>query len=227
MRTSALLALSYLSTAVRAGGYQGCLERVWLYQAYEIDGLNAPDDQTLGFKCTRFDEKKKVCVGDWVPCKPKTGPGDRCSYDDFISHLGKALMARGWRVPETGEIDTEATARKCFEVYTKRVNKVKNFPPYVVGKGQIEFNDLIKMVKDVVNKAYREKGTEDNKHLWESFDETTDKILIARTGDRTYPPQPHAVYASLSDVVMPPNLACPFSQKLRYPTLLPRHPFSF
>jgi hypothetical protein len=197
MRTFTFLALSYLSTAVWAGGYQGCLERVLMFQAYEIDGLNAPKDQTLGFKCPgpSFNIATNECKVDWVRCEPKGKPGERCSYDDFILFLGKAPMDKGWRVPVTGTIDAEATAKKCYEVYNKRNANIKNFPPYSVAKNQGEFNSLIIRVNDIVNKAYREKRTADNENLWKSFDTTIDMTLIARKGDRTC--QPQAIYASL------------------------------
>lgn len=196
MKTFPFLGLSYLSIAVWVGGYQGCLERVWTYQAYLIDGLNAPEDQTLGFKCSRsnFDIATNDCRVDWVRCASKANPTGRCSYDEFIKFMGKSPLQKGWRVPETGPIDAEATAKKCYEVYKKRGDAVKNFPPYTVAKKQHEFNAFITKVSDIVNKAYREKKTAANKDLWESFDTTTDKVVIARTGDRTCHPQD--VYAS-------------------------------
>ncbi|KAK4031478.1 hypothetical protein C8A01DRAFT_42075 [Parachaetomium inaequale] len=172
MRTFALLALSYLSTAVWAGGYQGCLERVWTYQAYLIDGLNAVNDQTLGFKCANanFDKATGDCRVDWERCESKTAP---------------APKDKGWRVPEdeTKPIDAEATAKKCYEEHNKRGRRIYNFPPFSVAKKQAEFNALITKVNDIVNKAYREIRTADNKHLWEDFDTTTDKIVTARAGD--------------------------------------------
>ena len=196
MKTFPFLALSYLPIAVWAGGYQGCLERVWTYQAYLIDGLNAPGDQTLGFRCSdpNFDKATGDCKVDWDRCESKADPSGRCSYDEFIKFLRKAPMDKGWRVPETGPIDAEATAKKCFEVYKKRAGgRIRNFAPHAVAKKQGEFNALITKIGDIVNKAYREKKTADNGHLWESFDTTTDKIVIARTGDRTC--QPQVVYA--------------------------------
>jgi hypothetical protein len=33
-----------------AGGLQGCLEPVFMYQAYLIDGFNKPNEQTMGFR---------------------------------------------------------------------------------------------------------------------------------------------------------------------------------
>jgi lambda repressor-like predicted transcriptional regulator len=58
MRVSLFLALSYLSTAVWAGGYQGCLERVWLFQAYEIDALTQ----------RRINRSASDAGGGMMPC---------------------------------------------------------------------------------------------------------------------------------------------------------------
>ena len=217
MKTFPFLALSYFSIAVWAGGYQGCLERVWAYQAYLIDGLNAPEDQTLGFRCSEsnFDKATGDCRVDWDRCQPKTDPSGRCSYDEFIRFLRKAPMDKGWRVPETGPIDVEATAKKCYEVHKKMNRIIRNFTPYGLAKNQREFNALVIKISDVVNKAYREKKTAANGHLWESFDTTTDKIAIARTGDRTC--HSHVFYSSLSDA----SQACPFLTNY----LLPNTPF--
>jgi hypothetical protein len=191
MRTFTFLALSYLSTAAWAGGYQGCLERVWIYQAYLIDQLNAPADRTLGFKCGENDINRatRQCKVDWKACTSTSNPGGPCTYDEFFKTFGKGPSEKTWRIPETGPLDVEATAKKCFEVHTKHKSRVRNFPPYFVAKGEVEFNSLIGKVKDVVNKAYREHKTAANEDMWKlDFDETTNKILIARTGDRTCQP---------------------------------------
>jgi hypothetical protein len=54
--------------AAWAGGYQGCLERVWLYQAYLIDSLNDYDDQTIGWQCKgkNWDRDAKKCKEEWT-----------------------------------------------------------------------------------------------------------------------------------------------------------------
>jgi hypothetical protein len=51
MRTSFLLTVAYLIASAFAGGYQGCLERVLLFYAYQIDQLNPLEEQTLGWRC--------------------------------------------------------------------------------------------------------------------------------------------------------------------------------
>ncbi|KAL2140527.1 hypothetical protein VTI28DRAFT_3731 [Corynascus sepedonium] len=185
MRTFLYLTFLNFLTAVWAGGYQGCLERVWLYQAYEIDELSDPADQIMGFKCPEpdFDKDTKVCKVDWIRCKSKTVASGQCSYDKFIVFLGKNPMQKGWRIPETGLIDAEATAKRCYEVYKKWNNKIKNFAPYAFVKKQVEYSALITKVGEMVNNAYRNKKTADNAHLWKDFDSTTEKIVTARAGD--------------------------------------------
>lgn len=64
-----LLTLAFLAGTALGGGYQGCLERVLVFQAYEIDALNNPGDQSVGFKCDLFDDKAKICTGSWIPCR--------------------------------------------------------------------------------------------------------------------------------------------------------------
>ncbi|KAK4072793.1 hypothetical protein Purlil1_13271 [Purpureocillium lilacinum] len=45
------------------------------------------------------------------------------------------------------------------------------------------FNQYIEKLGTVVNNARRSHGTSANKHLWDGFDATLEKIEIARTGD--------------------------------------------
>jgi hypothetical protein len=66
MRVFILSSLFYFYTIVWAGGYQGCLERVYMYQAYLIDGLNAEDKQIMGWQCIG----KKNWNGGTKSCKP-------------------------------------------------------------------------------------------------------------------------------------------------------------
>jgi hypothetical protein len=51
MKVPFVLTLSFLITAVWAGGYQNCLERVWLYQAYLIDQHNPEPERQIGYQC--------------------------------------------------------------------------------------------------------------------------------------------------------------------------------
>lgn len=61
---------------------------------------------------------------------------------------------------------------------------VPNFPPYKAMRGASDnFNQYIEKLGTVVNNARRSHGTSANKHLWDGFDATLEKIDIARTGD--------------------------------------------
>jgi hypothetical protein len=55
MRLQYVIAVPYLFTAISAAGYAGFLERVHIFEAYEIDGLMQPGDRILGFKCAARD----------------------------------------------------------------------------------------------------------------------------------------------------------------------------
>jgi hypothetical protein len=64
MKGRLFFTLLYLFTTAWAGGYQGCLERVWVYQAYLIDSLNDYDKQTIGWQCKgkNWDNTNKKCA---------------------------------------------------------------------------------------------------------------------------------------------------------------------
>ncbi|EAW25196.1 uncharacterized protein NFIA_106850 [Aspergillus fischeri NRRL 181] len=188
MRTSFFLALAYIVASVWAGGYQGCLERVLLFYAYQIDGLNDPKDQTLGFRCKKWDDKSNSCVNnDWVACKGKGG--GRCNFNELMASLGKSrptdkLVGPPGADQNTATPDIQETAKALYKQYTTPPNKkVTNFPPYKAMKGaDSNFNDYTLKLGKVVNDAWRHK-TDANKNLWDGFDASLEKINIARAGD--------------------------------------------
>jgi len=185
MRVSLFFALSYLSTAVWAGGYQGCLERVWLFQAYEVDALYPEADRTIGFKCNKWNEATHTCNVDWTPCKGRQA-GGRCSFDELMFWLGKAPSRDGWADPSTGRLNIEDTAKKCVSKFTSQPGggrAVPNPPPQKVMKNTWEYNDYITKIGQKVNDAWKDKKTDANKYLWEDFDSTREKITVARAGD--------------------------------------------
>lgn len=61
MRFQLIAAFFLLLQNVSAGGYQGCLERVHLFQAYDIEELLPEADRILGKRCADWDEGAKVC----------------------------------------------------------------------------------------------------------------------------------------------------------------------
>ncbi|KAL3952699.1 hypothetical protein ACCO45_012642 [Purpureocillium lilacinum] len=190
MQVSLGLAVAYLATSVYAGGYQGCLERVLLYYAYQIDGLNPPADQTLGFRCKRWDSKAGCVNNVWEPCTSKANKGGRCTFNELMYHMGKVgpgdkLVGPPGANQNTISPNIEETAKLVYAHHTTPPNKkVPNFPPYKAMKNAD--NDFIKYnekLGTVVNDARRAHGTASNKHLWDGFDATLDKIHTARTGD--------------------------------------------
>lgn len=186
MKVTLFLVLSHLS-AVLARGYQGCLERVLLFNAFEIDAPNDAKDQTIGFKCAKPDAKTKKCT-QWNPCKPEKNSGrTRCNFDDLVVFLGKANTPNGWSVYDSsGKLDPEGTAKQCYKLFTTapgKNRKVYNFPPYFAVKDAWEFNDYIKRVGDTVNNTYKHKGGSGNRGLWDSFDTTLGMVSEARAGD--------------------------------------------
>jgi hypothetical protein len=189
MKPSLFFALSCLSTAVWAGGYQGCLERVLLFQAYEIDELNDEKDRTIGYKCTKWNDPLKKCDGTWTPCRPKRKGATRCNYDELVVHLGKTNVAKGWSVyDDKGKLDVDKTALATYRLYEARPKPptaalIPNFPPFVAIKDGGEWNDYIDKLNQKVNDTWKSKMTAENKHLWEAFDGTNERIRIARAGD--------------------------------------------
>ncbi|OBT63817.1 hypothetical protein VE03_06977 [Pseudogymnoascus sp. 23342-1-I1] len=84
-----------------------------------------------------------------------------------------------------GKLNTEETAKNVYTKFTtSSKGKVPNFPPFKAIKGAgIEYNDFLIKLTTAVNGAYSTKKTETNKHLWAAFDNTLEKINIARTRD--------------------------------------------
>ncbi|XP_014561984.1 hypothetical protein COCVIDRAFT_85196 [Bipolaris victoriae FI3] len=193
MRNSLLCTLFSLFVAAWAGGYQGCLERVWLYQAYLIDSLNDYDDQTIGWRCRDKNVSKntKTCA-NWVRMEGSKR-GSTLSYDQFVFALGKTGLRTGWSVMSGGELDAEATALKTYNQYltpapgqAAGAAKVKNFGAWLAVKDTFEWNACIMKVGQVVDDTYRARssGMDDaTKKLFKNFDATRDLIIKARKGD--------------------------------------------
>lgn len=190
MRVSLLLSLSYLYTAAFAGGYQECLGRIWMYQAYQIDALNDESSRTIGFKCKSWNFKDKLCnpgTDQYTPCS-KNG---RCNFDQWSLWLGKTNLKQGWAVYQSGSterLNIDETAKVCYKRFiTDNPNIKKSVPgppPFSLMKGVGDiYNDQIKQVSKLVNDAYSTKRTSGNQHLWDDLDEALKKIVVARAGD--------------------------------------------
>ncbi|KAF2730200.1 hypothetical protein EJ04DRAFT_555577 [Polyplosphaeria fusca] len=187
MKFPLLVTLLYFSTAVLAGGYQGCLERVHLFQAYEIDGLMQHGDRILGWGCNPKSWQNKKCQNDdWSECKGSRTDG-RCTFDELMHFMEPGNKANTWNAgvyQPNGRIDAEKTAVKCYQRYQARKSPVKNFPPWKAIKGNVhEFNDYIRKVSDRVDFVYRKQIDSSNNDLFKDFDGTRDKINKARAGD--------------------------------------------
>ncbi|KAK2743575.1 hypothetical protein FQN55_007173 [Onygenales sp. PD_40] len=191
MRSSFLLTLAFLAVNVFAGGYQGCLERVLLYYAYQIDELNDEKDQTLGSSCDKWDSKDKTCIGDeWTTCAKKYNKNKRCNFNQLMASLGKArpndkLVGPKGADQNTKTPDIEETAKVLHKHYTSTVKNgiVPNYPAYKFLKGADgDYNAYIEKVGKVVNEGAKHR-TPDNKELWDKFDDALEKLRVARVGD--------------------------------------------
>ncbi|KAF2819904.1 hypothetical protein CC86DRAFT_471573 [Ophiobolus disseminans] len=202
MRVQILSALLCFFTIVWAGGYQGCLERVLMYQAYLIDEINPPNERIMGFQCkgSDWDQKNKRCTrtGGFTEVTTGTGPRGRMTYDEFLKSLGKVKRGQTYGVfTSDGSLDIKATALSTYNAYTSvqpgqdpNSATVKNFGANTIMKDTGEWNDAIKKSSQVVERAYRNKGllTDDQKKLFPdklftAFDETSKLTLEARIGD--------------------------------------------
>lgn len=202
MRVTLLLELVLFITAVWAGGYQGVLERVMLYYAYEIDGLNPEADRTIGFACKgQFDTATGKCPKGWQ--KPKS-KGSRANINELLAPLSKlnpnpkkpfGRDSTGGVVPlEDGVkgLDPKETAKYLYPEILKATKskdypdgRIPNPPPYKMSKGGT--NNYVKFLSDV-GKMVQETSTRgDNysKHrdLFDGFQKVNDQILEARIGD--------------------------------------------
>ncbi|KAJ4416953.1 hypothetical protein N0V85_002070 [Neurospora sp. IMI 360204] len=196
MRAFILLAFSHLLVAVWAGGYQAGLERIWLWQAYQIDELNAEADRKVGMRCPSYKShfKPPACAVPWVPC---VGAGGRCSFDelmDFIQPSDAAPAApqdlnnpeaprpqTQWAVYDANkEIDIKATAKNIYKINKGRDADV---PGHQKLKGAGEsYPDFVKKLSQTVDDTYKAHDDAD-KDLWKQFDDLREEIRVARVGD--------------------------------------------
>ncbi|GFF62613.1 hypothetical protein IFM60648_00667 [Aspergillus lentulus] len=169
MKSSFFLALAYIAASVWAAGYQGCLERVLFFYAYQIDGLNDPEAQTLGFKCKKWDDKTGSCVNnEWVACRSRDG--GRCNFNELMASLGKTRPNESLVGPPGAD---QNTARPNIQETAKTL--------YTKGASG-DFNAYTLKLGNLVKDAWLHK-TDANKHMWDDFDATLEKINIARAGD--------------------------------------------
>ncbi|RSL72595.1 hypothetical protein CEP53_000993 [Fusarium sp. AF-6] len=189
MHAPFFLALFFLITRTWAGGFQGALEKVLLYAAYEIDGLNEPSSRKLGFRCVTWIDKDDMCKDDeWEECKPKP-PTDRtrCNFNELHVHMGKADPK--WKVvagedQNTRTPDIKGTAININTLFTTPPrSKVPNTPPFKAMKTtSANYNKFILDVGEVVAASSKHKDAT-NQHLFDQFQSCLDQLKVARTGD--------------------------------------------
>lgn len=142
----------------------------------------------MGFHCSLFDDKAKRCTGKWVPCTGSRA-GGRCSYNEFLRHMGKLPNEKNWAVFQSGSttrLDTDATAKRCLQIYQTKGNgkPVRNFAPYQVMKGESDkFNRYIVRMGNIVDDAARTHKIGANSYLWDDYDTTRDRTVAVRAGD--------------------------------------------
>lgn len=194
--------LLVLVTNVSAGGFAGALERVWMFYAYQIDGLNDPADRTLGFKCLGWDKaggkcrlKKGTTEENWKECQGVL-PGRRCTFSQLFNSVGGATTNQKFAADKDGnlldlkatDMDPEQTAKNVYDHFlAKEVDnpKVSDYPPYKFMKGSNEnYANYVEKMGDVVAKAAAAgKNTGANKVLFDRFADLTERINRARVGD--------------------------------------------
>ncbi|KAL7936607.1 hypothetical protein V8C35DRAFT_295938 [Trichoderma chlorosporum] len=209
MRTTVFLQLVLLVTTAWAGGYQGCVERLLLFYAYQIDELNDAADRTLGFRCKKWDSAKKECmptlkdpakpddppVPEWEECVGKVLPSKRCTFNELNGSLGKLRSteklvggndADGKPLPQdTKTPDITETAKNVYNKFMAQPKPVvHSYPPYkFLKEAKDEYNDFLNRVSDVVIKAAPSKRNKDTQFLFDGFQNSLDAIKDARVGD--------------------------------------------
>ncbi|GAP90719.1 hypothetical protein SAMD00023353_5200500 [Rosellinia necatrix] len=200
MQTKVLLfSLFLLTTKVLAGGYSGALEQVWLFYAYQIDGLNDPADRKLGWKCQTWDEttnpqKCKIPPG-WMQCRGSL-PNNRCRFDQLLNQFGGGIRrdeklmvdSSGRTLPlEALNPDPERTATMVYRrLVQANAGKVPDVPGYRYQlQGSEKYISSISAVSNVVVDTFnRGKQTPANKYLFEMFAKASEQVRISRVGDQ-------------------------------------------
>lgn len=182
-----LFALLCHAVRVLAGGLHGCMERVLAYQAYVLDEFNDPKDRSIGFSCTRWDNKNRACTGKWQACAGSATNG-RCNYDEFLNLLKskKRAPVSGWAVYKRGtkRLDVEETSKYCFQQFKGNVPEI---PVYRVIKGERgDFNSYTRRLAETVDNIYANYGStkKSSQYKFEDFDNTRDRIAVLRTADQ-------------------------------------------
>ncbi|TIC91662.1 hypothetical protein CH35J_010999 [Colletotrichum higginsianum] len=185
MKGSLILTLSYLITAVWAGGYQNCLERVWLFQSFLIDQHNPERDRQIGYQCNNWRQNR--CVGNWVPCRGRQGRA-QCNYDDFQQFLGNMIPGMPLQAAyrPDGSLDSQQTAVNCLWAWRGQNRPPFNFRGYkAVKQGRSNHNDFIYRIGQINNDNYNKPAVRAaaGNAAFSRVDDTLTKITQSRVAD--------------------------------------------
>ncbi|USP75517.1 hypothetical protein yc1106_02791 [Curvularia clavata] len=205
MRFQLVAVLSLLLQNVSAGGYQGCLERVHLLQAYDIEELIPEADRILGKRCADWDEGAKVCKNNQYETCTGSRPNNRCTFDELQDFMKPKKEKSSWAgtavYQSNGKIDMEKTAVKCYQRYIGR--KMPNFPAYKAMSGNVhEYNDYLRKLGNRVDYVFRQQTDNSNRPLFDDFDGTRDEINKVRAGDHGIHLVPAAKASNVNNVVV-------------------------
>ncbi|KAH9212895.1 hypothetical protein DL95DRAFT_426353 [Leptodontidium sp. 2 PMI_412] len=186
MNISLLLTLSFLVTAECAGGYQNCLERVWIFQSFLIDQQNPEADRKIGYQCSKW--KENACEGNWVACRGRQGRPQR-NFDDFQVFLGNrppsiSMTQAAYRLD--GSLDSKQMATNCIWAWRDRGKPPFNFKGHkTVRDGSTGFNDLINRIGQINNDNYNKPAVRAaaGDGLFQNIDDTLTKITASRVAD--------------------------------------------
>ncbi|KAF1973228.1 hypothetical protein BU23DRAFT_533797 [Bimuria novae-zelandiae CBS 107.79] len=201
--------ISYFVVRVWASGYQGCLERVLLYNAYQIDEYNGPNDRKIGFKCRQWDAATGTCRNNqWDECRSRTG--GRCNFDELCFFLGRAPRNNGWQalIPGTDRLDVRLSAQNCMNLHypnnpASPIRRIYNFPPHSAMKGGgTKWNEFVVDLSAHINDTYRRMPkplTDEENAKFSNFDYAADRVREARTRDHG----PHLVRNAQARLTVP------------------------
>ncbi|KAI1358328.1 hypothetical protein F5Y08DRAFT_345839 [Xylaria arbuscula] len=192
------LSLLFLINNVLGGGYSSALDRVWLFYAYQIDGLRDPGNQVLGWQCHNWDTVRRQCVpsnrgkNGWVKCAG-TALGGRCTFSELLNFLGEAKVNDLLLADSSGKIlplkstnpDPQETAKKVYTHLLRSKGRIADWPGHkFILNGGDGYVKSIADVTDAVKNAKQEgKKTSGNTPLFQGFADTTTKIKESRVGN--------------------------------------------
>ncbi|KAJ2978898.1 hypothetical protein NQ176_g3561 [Zarea fungicola] len=187
MKLSWLVKIAPLATRVAAGGFHGCLERVALWQTYELEGKSniGAGDRKIGYHCPQYDRILGCPEGGWEQCG---GKGARCSFSALMKQLDPGAPDKGAWLKEIspGRIDVRGTATNCYESY-KKVGDIPDFAPHRVLKYSTrKFDDYLVKLGEQTDAMYNSLTSAQKigqKSEYQALSDNYKTILNIRRGD--------------------------------------------